>query len=285
MEFNSSRLGIRGKTVAWLQGGLGNQLFQWNAALHASEQTQSELLLSGASYARDKLRNFVASSIVPSAQLTNRFQDLVIGTPFAKSGRMRKTAGLQRLPIAASLDSAIAEPSLLVGFFQDAECLQLPTSDIVKMLRNRRESMQTTPLADRVTGRPVIHVRRGDYVIAPAAIKHFGSIRPEYYFEAFDRLGLDFRDAIAFTDDPAYVTETFGVKRENVIGPSDTPTDLDGLLAMSLADSLVIPNSTFSWWAAEIAGSERPVIVPENWFVDERRGYTLARDAWRRVPN
>ncbi len=75
--------------------------------------------------------------------------------------------------------------------------------------------------------------------------------------EAASRLVAILSEALFFTDDPDAVQQEFRVGRSQIVGPDDIHSPLDTLLTMARAEALVIPNSTFSWWAAELAGSVR----------------------------
>ncbi|XAS66650.1 alpha-1,2-fucosyltransferase [Micrococcaceae bacterium Sec5.7] len=183
------------------------------------------------------------------------------------------------------VDGPSTPGQVLVGFFQDASSLALGTTPVRAALLKRREDLLSTEIAKFVKDRPVAHIRRGDYATVQAARNTFGSIRPQYYGEAFDLLDHKLHDAAFFTDDPAYVKETFGVPERQIFGPGSTKSDLESLLVMSMGQALVIPNSTFSWWAAELLEPSQGVVSPQEWFRDRRNEHNLARDHWKRVPN
>lgn len=276
---------MKTSTVLWLQGGLGNQLFQWNAGLHLAKRAGSPLIVSTASFRRDKLRDFSLRSLATSLSFTSSWENLAIGPPHHRGGPVRERAGVYKLPVRQGIEGPSTPGQVLVGFFQDAASLSLETLAVRTVLMKRREQLESTEIARFVKDRPVAHIRRGDYASVQAALNTFGSIRHQYYGEALDLLGHDINDAAFFTDDPDYVKETFGVPERNIFGPSRTESDLESLLVMSLGQALVIPNSTFSWWAAELMGQEGRVVSPEVWFRDSRSGHNLGRQHWLRVSN
>ena len=136
-----------------------------------------------------------------------------------------------------------------------------------------------------VEQRPVVHIRRGDYVTLASARKTFGTLSSEYYHEALDRLGHQASDAVFFSDDPEFVRREFGVSPELVIGPSAVKSDLQTLMLMSLGQDIVIPNSTFSWWAAELMGKRGQVVAPKIWFYDRDESQWPQRQHWLRHDN
>ncbi|WP_078713204.1 alpha-1,2-fucosyltransferase [Agreia bicolorata] len=271
--------------ISWIQGGLGNQLFQINAGHHIASWENRPHLVSVSSYRRDALRNFTSAAIVDKETRTNALENALIGAPYSRAGSMKTRTTLSRLRIETTLEDASGKPAVLVGFFQEPDAVALSTHFVAASLDRFRERQSDHPLAKQIRGRVVVHVRRGDYASAPGAISAFGSIRPDFYLEATERLGVSIRDTVMFTDDPDYVIQTFALPSSQIIGPSDAATDLETLVLMSMGNGMVLPNSTFSWWAAELMNRPERTIAPEFWFVDHRKGQTLARDTWGRVPN
>ena len=276
---------LRESLTLWVQGGLGNQLFQWNAGLHAAGRINAPLLLSPASFRRDPLREIELRTLLHNQDLTTLIEDLAIGRPFARSGELKTKSGPFGLSIVESPQLVQEVGTLLLGFFQTEDDLAIPTGQVVTKMQARSSELRDTPLGKKVEGRIGVHVRRGDYVTAPGALRAFGTISERYYLDSLDSLGASVQDAIFFSDDPDYVVRTFGVKREHVVGPSDTDTDLESMLVMSLSRGLIIPNSTFSWWAAEAMGPDALVVSPTRWFVDERIDQKVGRSYWRHVDN
>lgn len=125
-----------------------------------------------------------------------------------------------------------------------------------------------------------IHVRRGDYVTNDP-----GYLPPcplSYYVNAWESLGGE--QAVVFSDDQAWVeselipllgSDAMAVQlsppRPNTYDPEwdannpPAPTDWMDLQAMAKFGSHVISNSTYSWWAAWLAGG-RKVCFPSVWF-------------------
>ncbi|TCU83449.1 glycosyl transferase family 11 [Curtobacterium sp. PhB42] len=273
---------LRDASVLWAQGGLGNQLFQLNAGLTLSEHPAT-LLVSGSSFGRDRLRQFELGALLPSSALTSSREDFRLGQPYDWRGRRRSKTRDRSLTTVFSdpetLPSAFRPGTFNIGFFQDAASLALPTDATTALLAAYRNAVSAGSAS---ANRPVLHVRRGDYTTSPAAQRTFGTLSRRYYDDACRALGIPIDESIIFTDDPAAVEREFDVPRSNIIGPEDIESPLDTLVAMSRASALVIPNSTFSWWAAELA-SHVPVAAPSTWFFD--RPGNLRRTGWVSVPN
>lgn len=273
---------LKDSSVLWAQGGLGNQLFQMNAALTMSDRP-GDVLVSTSSYGRDRLRQFELGALLPSSALTSRTEDFRLGQPYDWRGRRRarsrdrSTANVFSEP--APLPSAFRPGTFNIGFFQDEQSLSLPSDATTALLEAYRRTTSVTAVSAH---RPVLHVRRGDYTSSPAAQRTFGMLSRRYYEAACRELGISIEDCVVYTDEPASVEREFDVPRSNIVGPEDIESPLETLVAMSQASALVIPNSTFSWWAAELAGGV-PVVAPTTWFFD--RPGNLRRTGWIPVPN
>ncbi|MDQ0078491.1 alpha-1,2-fucosyltransferase [Arthrobacter oryzae] len=218
-------------------------------------------------------------------QFTSAWENFIIGPPHNRRGVLRHRLGPLNLSVTQFISTNLGPGQVLIGYFQDEASLSLDTWSVRAPLIELRKLLESSRLAEMIKDRPVAHVRRGDYLTAPAAVHTFGSIRPAYYHEAFEQLNSRTQDAVFFTDDPAYVMDTFRVRPEQVVGPGQTSTDLESLLFMSLGKALVIPNSTFSWWAAELMENQNTIIAPQEWFRDDRSEFTLARSSWKKLPN
>jgi hypothetical protein len=106
-----------------------------------------------------------------------------------------------------------------------------------------------------------LHIRRGDYVT--------NSNHPtqglDYYEKALSYFGEE--SVIIFSDDPEWCKqqELFSSDRFSV---SENNTAEFDLCLMTLCSYHIIANSSFSWWGAWLANSER-VIAPSNWFAGD----------------
>ncbi|MBD8023744.1 alpha-1,2-fucosyltransferase [Microbacterium gallinarum] len=269
----------------WLQGGLGNQLFQLNAGDLLAKSTGGRLRISTASYARDRKRSFELDRLTSDIPRASIAEIALTGSPYNRAGVLRHRTAPLRREIVTSIAERPAGNALLVGFFQDQASIQGGTKRTVQRLRSVTLSKTGSLISRRVAGAPVAHVRRGDYVSLDSSVRTFGTIRPEYYFDAFDYLGVSPAAIYYFTDDPDYVYRTFGARRAQIISADDLRSPLETILAMGSAGDLVIPNSTFSWWAGELLAPAGRTIGPRTWFFDRDDHLSPARDSWIRIDN
>lgn len=282
---NHSSNDIRHAVTAWVQGGLGNQLFQLNAALNLSAATGAPTRLSLASFARDQKRNFEASRLVSQNSVLSWSEELLLGSPYRRDGSLRSQTPVSRVPIVSALhrsDGPVAIPALLVGFFQDKESISLGTSHVTSRLQSAKLAGDAESWLARVSQSVVAHVRRGDYVRLDSARRTFGYLGRDYYERSFERLGVSRDEVIFFSDEPDAVVREFSIPRGAVVGPDDVKSVLDTLILMGRARSIVIPNSTFSWWASETV---KEVVAPSTWFFDRGSELWPTRSRWQLVDN
>jgi hypothetical protein len=96
-----------------------------------------------------------------------------------------------------------------------------------------------------------IHVRLGDY-------EKLGWVLPSNYFvDAMDGGGKNF---LVFSDDPVGASRLF--PNLKVVNTGD---EIQQMCLMSMCESLVMSNSSFSWWAAFL-GNHKKVFAPDPWF-------------------
>lgn len=102
-----------------------------------------------------------------------------------------------------------------------------------------------------------VHIRRGDYLKVENF--HTNLSKTSYYQQAMDKFPNE--SFLIFSDDPSWAEDKFPectIVREE---------DYLELHLMSLCKSLIIANSTFSWWGAWLNNNPlKRVIAPRNWF-------------------
>ena len=111
-----------------------------------------------------------------------------------------------------------------------------------------------------------IHVRRGDYV----GNKDFENVTNDYYYKALAYLDTKVKiDRIyVFSDDIAWCKENMNFDTPAMFVGSEYSGEKAGghHTLMQSCKYFIIPNSTFSWWAAWLAPyKDKIVIAPKSW--------------------
>ena len=105
-----------------------------------------------------------------------------------------------------------------------------------------------------------LHVRRGDYVGHTAHPVQ----SMEYYKKALSHFFPD-QPVLLCSDDPDWCRGEFTEDRFMISDGGDTRVDL---CLMTMCKYHIIANSSYSWWGAWLANSEK-VIAPSKWFTGE----------------
>lgn len=111
-----------------------------------------------------------------------------------------------------------------------------------------------------------IHIRRGDYVANKEVNKVHGICEEKYYKKAIEYIKNKIKKPIfyIFSDDPEWCKKKFG---DNFKIISGYPGWHDMYL-MSRCKHQIIANSSFSWWAAWLNDYENKIIIaPKTWFI------------------
>ncbi len=132
-------------------------------------------------------------------------------------------------------------------------------------------SPEAGSLLRQLEGRPTValHIRRGDYLQLQNVYAMLGV---DYYEACLQRLWQHHPDAQPwlFSDDPEWVAQHFPVAQwKAVIAKQDCPglSTLDEFVLMQHCRHQIIGNSTFSCWAAWLnANPDKQVFAPARWF-------------------
>lgn len=118
-----------------------------------------------------------------------------------------------------------------------------------------------------------IHIRRGDYVLLQKNLNKHGVASLEFYQKAVQLITHKINEAyfFVFTDDISWVKDNFSIAGPyEIIDNNNSPkTSYMDMQLMSYCKHNIICNSTFSWWAAWLNNNpEKLVIAPDKWFED-----------------
>ena len=272
---------MRKKIFAFLQGGLGNQLFIYSAAKRLSVRTQAELVLDTESgFLNDKtyrrkymLEHFnidarpatTAERLACLWKIRRKTYRLFSINLFPKHSTYLLKISTDYYEPLLSLD--FKKTLLLEGYWQ-SETYFTDIEDII------RKDLAITPPQDEMNRKMMerilasesvaVHVR---YFHTPNSSSPF-NLGETYYRKAisFIKERTDNPHFFIFSDIPDHAREVTGLSskestllRHN-IGDEQSYADL---WLMSKCKHHVIANSTFSWWGAWLAGhSDQLVVAP-----------------------
>jgi hypothetical protein len=234
-------------------GRLGNQMFQYAA-------------LKGIAHNRG-----YEFSIPPSAA-TNEWTDHLLLTGFKLQSLSRDNVRFNECSLHLDEGTFSFNSDLfdncpdncdLSGYFQSEKYFEHIKDDIKKDFTFQDvQSDKADNVFKNIRNNQIVsvHVRRGDYV---AQQNHHPLCSLEYYSAALDKMPSI--PGIVFSDDIDWAMEQPLFDKNRFAFASKENSNLDDLCLMSRCTHHIIANSSFSWWGAWLANSEK-VIAPSNWF-------------------
>lgn len=273
----------------YIDGGLGNQMFQYAFGRTVADRRSCELILDiselecinvGVTPRKYSLnvfnvRAYTDASTIKISSLKRLLLRVFPWVSRAFSIRIESGTGFQS-DIARDDHSRIFK-----GYWQSYHyfssnadrifhdfTLKKPLSSQASLLLSEIESSNSV----------MIHVRRGDYVSSSAASAYHSSLTLEYYMSAYNAVCKKVRNPsfFVFSDDIEWCKGmlTFIDKPISFVSPNSLCADWEDLIVMSYCKHHIIANSSFSWWSAWLADQrygmeERFVSAPLQWFVKE----------------
>lgn len=273
--------------IVRLEGGLGNQLFQYAAGRSLTLATGRDLLLDTSAYRADRLRAYQLDHFAIAARPLRRsdvpffrLRRSRLGAILPRRSRMEivREAFPARVPIWPEAPVDDAGTPYLIGYWQSERYFAAIADTIRRELHVKAppEGANARLLAEIAACDAVaIHVRRGDYVSNPAATAYHGLCRLEYYEAAIRRLAgtVPRPHCFVFSDDLDWVRTNLDTGHPTMWVGHNTDTPWEDLRLMAACRHFIVANSSFSWWGAWLGEwPEKQVIAPARWFRADHGG-------------
>lgn len=281
-----------------LEGGVGNQLFQYAAGLSLANRHGCKLTINTSRVKNNRhggecITDFALPDI---CQIDNALNSPVVDNRIMRSLRFRMHPRLTLFKTYFSSRTGFDEKlmdvprgSQIQGYFQTYkywEMLKHQNSVSTKM-----ELKSPSPLFDLLRNEAqeclpiVLHFRRGDYY---SLSQDFGLLAPNYYRVAVEKLVrmLPGPPIWVYSDDfpaakrgLAEFSSGFNVR---YVEETEKMKALEVLALMSIASGHIIANSSFSWWSANLSSNSSVVIAPDPWFRGRTPPLDLIPNHWLR---
>jgi hypothetical protein len=270
-----------------LEGGLGNQLFQYAAGRALAQRHATGLLLDLGAFDRH------GAGVTPRKFQLHHFRH---AGRLAMPHEVRNASWLRRAPALApwlthwkryhveqelTFDAAFAalpDNTYLHGYWQSHRYFEGIGAQLLEDLQPANPmSERSHEVAIEIDSSlsVALHVRRGDYVTLAAAARLHGALSADYYADSVSsmRTLLGAPRFFVFSDDLQWCQAHLPLRAAEAtfVSHNETDTAWQDLELMSRCRHHVIANSSFSWWGAWLAdqrwaGSVRQVIAPGRWF-------------------
>jgi hypothetical protein len=237
--------------ITKLQGGVGNQLFQYACGRSASSKYLTKQYLDTRFYKSQSKRTFDLGKFT-NANIDTNLDMIQANYPIIRIGD-----SFIYTPITNPVDCNY----YLDGYWQSEKYFIESENIIREDLSPSKEMidfLQRTPYLN--SNSLSIHVRRTDYLESNG----YHPVQTiEYYKNAVDVIG-EYDKIFVFADDINWCKENF--KFKNMIFMEGF-TDIQDLYLMSYCKNNIIANSSFSWWGAWLNKNiNKKVISPRSWF-------------------
>jgi len=235
--------------ITKIQGGLGNQVFQWAYGKSLSIMYNNELFLD-TTYYNNQLGD------TPRKYELNKFPNLKYDSSNYGNKKIIEVSdnfNYKELPYDDNYSY------YLNGYWQ-SEKYFLNVSDIIRNeLRPDDETLEK--LKVKVKENSVsLHIRRTDYITSNG----FHPVQTiEYYDKALEIIG-EYNQIFVFSDDISWCKDNL---KYNNIFFVENQDNIEDLWLMSLCTHNIIANSSFSWWGAWLNQNQNKIVIaPKNWF-------------------
>ena len=265
--------------ITEINGGLGNQLFQYAAGLSLSLRHQTQLKTAVQFKNSDTSRSLGLSHFnlnlieatqedvnqLYSGSAVDRAIQAVLPAQFKhvyKEKHFAYQSGFEKL----------GSNVYLKGYWQSERYFSTIANQVKDLFTLQPHFYSNIiPLIEEInqTESVSIHVRKGDYLQHPYS-DYYASLESTYYNNALAALqeNLPQLKLYVFTDDPKWVKENLALPIPyTLISGVQTRSMYEDFQAMLSSKYHIIANSSFSWWTAWLSAREgKKVVAPIEWF-------------------
>lgn len=301
----------------YLQGGLGNQMFQIAAMVYKYGQNNFTV-----NFSLENNVHYLKGPNVSDSNLKNSFQ--LVNKPDSSFLYQKIINYLIRLSLRSdvrtfkirilisilktllsnlylngreivlnngigfgNIDNSSTNP-FIIGYYQSYVWLTDPfVKDMFLDVKfsNQGEQLQNFTKRAMAESPLVVHIRLGDYRSNPnlghlSKFYYLSNIQREWNSELYNKIWI-FSDEINFAKKliPPSLTPHCIWVDEEITNPATI------FQIMRLGHGYILSNSTFGWWAASLSNSINPkVIVPKPWFKNQRDPDKLIPEKWVQNP-
>lgn len=273
--------------IIQLNGGLGNQMFQYAIASIIAKKNKTSLYIDVGSLLASKTRDDITSRDFELTVFKNDYHfvtekqlQLYNEWPYLK--RIRRKLGLNYPKIYREQNLyfneevlTIPSPTYLKGYFQSFKYFN-GYETYVKSLFNFEhldldEVNRALLMKIQKENTVAIHIRRGDYIANLAASEFHGNCDETYYLKAINDLAAKFNniELFFFSDDIDWTIARFSElpHKKYFINHNTMENSWKDMVLMHYCNHNIIANSSFSWWAAWLNPNvDKVIISPKKWF-------------------
>ena len=248
--------------IVVFQGGLGNQLFQYQFLKYA-ERTwtgQYRWMYEGHSHNGMEIERYFDIKLPQHASPAMERIYLLNKRIF------RKTGWKWWIGNDAETDRLLSHKPFLSGYWQDKRFYQDGWLAFKPLKLNKHNQELQDAIQNSCS--VALHVRRGDYLLPQYAPRYAGVCTEDYYERAIETCRERLSDIryFVFSDDVAWVRQHLPLQDATYVDWNHGDDSVFDMYLMSHAQANIIANSSFSYWAARLNRRTNLVIYPARWY-------------------
>jgi hypothetical protein len=271
--------------ISRLNGGLGNQMFQYAFAKMLCEKYAQDLYIDTSQF-KNSNRSYGLDIFNFDQAFWDFDSEIAEGKVIIEIREDRFE--FDEIAVSALENHNLNQSIFLItGYWQSHKYFSHISSLIRREFRMSFQIDNTyfeIQNLIRSTESVMIHIRRGDYLWNENLAKHgvvdvsylersmtyFNEVLPEVLF-------------LVFSDDPSWCIENIPPAKNLIFIKKDLDQGRTSFNLMRQCKHFIISNSTFSWWAAWLGNNpEKRVICPNKWFQNDINTSDLIPSEWVR---
>lgn len=256
--------------IVKLQGGLGNQMFQYATGLSLSRIRKTRLAMDKTWYTQEFEKQYTPRSYELSPFKLNKKQK------FVRTNKIFNNKYLYDYHSDSTFvfDKRVMElpkNTILEGYFQSEKYFKNIRTELINnfdYIKDAKAKIQHHIDLSRDSSSVSVHIRRGDYVTNKSAGEFHGILSKSYYQKAVKNISSKVNKPLffIFSDDIAWVKKNLDMPKESIFIDFNK-RGIDDMRIMRSCKHNIIANSSFSWWGAWLGEYENKIVIaPKNWF-------------------
>lgn len=243
------------KVTVKLMGGLGNQMFQYAAAVKICKKIgiHDNEIIFDTNFLEDRTTGVVYRDLDLSI-----FEKIKNVSDSSKNQKKNKIIiDDNNIKFALNDISAIKvldDDIYLDGYFQNYDFVDEELVETFKIENFKKD--ESKKIFDEINFNKdvMVNIRRADYVSRTSALEFHGFLGNEYVNIALKKLEFPPNKIYIFSDEPEWCRQNLKIENKVIVDHKCAgPKFSDYLKLMSSFRHLIIPNSTFAWWASWIS--------------------------------
>lgn len=293
------------KKIVKLNGGLGNQMFQYAFSYALAQKTKSQILFDFSYFSEtveDKeviIRPFELKHFKTSCQMASGddLSNAICSKHRKKIPRLLwkhfkiekyKPSGnnyQETIPYYYDKNLFAEDFYYYDGYYQNENYFKSYRSDILKQFElNSELDEQNKSILSLIESSNSIslHVRRGDYVTLKSANRRHGTCSVDYYKNAIDYMAkkVEKPHFFLFSDDLQWVLQNIKIDYPFTVVNINSNRGWLDLNLMKHCKHNIIANSSFSWWGAWLNENPQKTVVAPKYWIKKDKNCSIIPKGW-----